>query len=281
MADGTDPNASQGGQSVVLDGNNWGQFVPDDLKDDLNFKPFEGKPVGEVFRSFVNAQRMIGGDKVIVPAGKNDTPAVWNEIFAKLGRPQTAEGYQLDPPTLPNGVTLDPEFDKTFKEISHFVGLLPWQTKALYQFYHQKAGANYESQVNGMTQAKQAAMEKAETTLKSEFGAKYSDKVELAKKVIRTYGGTPEETAAFVEQYGNDPRVIRTLVKLGDLVSEDKLKVGERPEWDSGAEGARKKAVDIMSNATNPLHGPYLNKTHPQHDEAVNEVERLFQLSAQ
>jgi hypothetical protein len=281
MADGTDPNASQGGQSVVLDGNNWGQFIPDDLKDDLNFKPFEGKPVGEVFRSFVNAQRMIGGDKVIVPAGKFDTPEVWNEVFSKLGRPGNADGYQFDPPTLPSGVQLDPEFDKTFKDISHYLGLLPWQAKGLYQLYHEKAGANYESQVTAMTQKQRETMEQAEATLKTEFGAKYADKIDLAKRVIRTYGGKPEEVNQFLERYGNDPIAIRTLVKLGDLVSEDRIKTGERPEWDTGAEGARKKAVDIMSNATNPLHGPYLNKSHPQHLEAVNEVERLFELSAQ
>ena len=55
-----------------------------DLKDDPVFKPFDGKPVYEVFKSFKNAQSMIGGEKVPVPAGKLNTTENWNYVLDKL-----------------------------------------------------------------------------------------------------------------------------------------------------------------------------------------------------
>lgn len=289
MADGTsDPLEGQGGQSggnggasqVVLDGSNWGNFIPEDLKEDQNFKPFEGKEIGDVLRSFVNAQRMIGADKVIVPAGKFDTPEVWSGVYDRLGRPKEPDGYKFETPQLPQGMALDPELEGSFKKFAHESGLSQKQAAGLYQFYNTWVTDRYTKFSQAQAQAQTQALEKAEKTLKDEFGAKYDDKVLLAKKVIRTYGGTPEEVEAFIGQQGNNPLVIRTLVKLGELISEDKLISGDKPEWDLGSEGSRKKAIDIMSNETNPLHKAYLDKSHIQHTEAVNEVERLFQMAA-
>ncbi len=286
---GTDP--PEGGQSggdpggtpasVVLDGTNWDKFIPEDLRDDQNFLPFQGKGVDEVLRSFVNAQRMIGADKFIVPAGKNDTPEVWAQVWDKLGRPKDVTGYQFNEPKLPEGMAIDKAFMENFTKFGHENGFTQKQASALFDFYNQWAGEQYQAFQTGREQAVKAAMEKAEETLRGEYGAKYDDKIVLARKVIMTYGGTPEETKAFIDRFGNDPTVIKTLVKLGELVSENKLVSGDRPDWDLGPEGARKKAVDIMANETNPLHKAYLDKTHPQHLEAVNEVERLFQAASE
>ena len=283
MADLTDPGTGQsgdGGQRTLLDGSNWSNFIPEDLRGDASFQPFEGKEVGDVFRSFVNAQRMVGSDKVIVPAGKHDTPEVWNGVFNKLGRPQSADGYQFQSPTLPEGMALDPNLEKSFKEVSHFLGILPWQAEGIYKFYNDHTGKAFQDYQTRVSESQRTAMEEATNALKQEYGSKLDDKLLLAKKVIRTYGGEPEKVEKFIDRFGNDPTVIRTLVKLGELISEDKLKSGEKPEWDLTGGDARKKAVDIMSNTANPLNKAYLDKQHPQHSEAVSQVENLFRMSA-
>jgi glutamate synthase domain-containing protein 2 len=276
----TDPQIVSGesgaSAQVTLDGTNWSNFIPPDLKDDQSFGPFAGKDVGEVLRSFVNAQRMIGADKVIVPAGKNDTPEVWNEVFNRLGRPKDVTGYQFEEPALPEGLPRDQELEEAFKKWSHEAGLNNKQAANLFKFYNEHQAQKY-TEYTATAQAKQReAFDQAVSTMKAEYGTKFDEKVLLAKKVIRTYGGTPEEVEAFIGQYGNDPRVIRTLVKLGEQISESKLISGERPGWEMTGEEARKKATDIMSNENNPLHKAYLSKDHPQHSEAVAEVERLF-----
>jgi hypothetical protein len=277
-----DPQSGQSGgeQKTVLDGTNWSTFVPDDLKDDPNFAPFQGKEVGEVLRSFVNAQRMVGADKVIVPAGKNDTPEVWKGVFDRLGRPQNTEGYKFETPKLPEGMALNPELEKSFKEVSLFLGILPWQAEGIYKFYNDHTGRAFQDYQTKVSEAQRTSFEAAESALKKEYGSKYDEKVQLAKKVIRTYGGTPEEAGKFIDRFGNDPTVIKTLVSLGELISEDKLISGEKPDWDLAGDEARRKAVDIMSNETNPLNKAYHNRQHPQHEEAVSQVENYFRMSA-
>jgi hypothetical protein len=38
---------------------------------------------------------MIGQDKVVIP-NKNSTEDQWNEVYDKLGRPESADKYTLD-----------------------------------------------------------------------------------------------------------------------------------------------------------------------------------------
>ena len=40
-------------------------------------------------------QKMIGQDKVVIPTN-NSTEEAWNEVYDKLGRPESAEKYSLD-----------------------------------------------------------------------------------------------------------------------------------------------------------------------------------------
>ena len=38
---------------------------------------------------------MIGQDKVVIPT-KNSTEEAWNEVYDKLGRPESADKYSLN-----------------------------------------------------------------------------------------------------------------------------------------------------------------------------------------
>ena len=46
-------------------------------------------------KSYINATQMIGKDKVAVP-NKNSTEDQWNEVYDKLGRPESADKYSLN-----------------------------------------------------------------------------------------------------------------------------------------------------------------------------------------
>ena len=50
--------------------------------------------MGALAKSYVNAQSMIGADKVAIP-GKHATDEDWGEVYRRLGRPDTPEGYEL------------------------------------------------------------------------------------------------------------------------------------------------------------------------------------------
>ena len=279
---GGDPGAGDGGgatpapppppASFVFDDNAF-NGLPDDLKNDPSVQLFKGKALPDIVKSYVNAQRMVGADKVAIPAGKNDTPEAWNEFYKRLGRPDDPDGYQLPKPAgFPEGLEANPDIEKVFKVISHKLGLTPKQAQELYGSFNQMQVTAF----NRQQEDKGKAMEAATETLKKDWGAKYDEKLTIAQKVIDTYGGKAEEISAFKDKFGNDPVAIRILANLGGLISDGNFVKGDSPTFLSTPQEAHKKAMDIMTNKANPLNEAYHKRMHIRHQEAVEEVERLF-----
>lgn len=244
-----------------------------DLKDDPVFKPFDGKPVYEVFKSFKNAQSMIGGEKVPVPAGKLNTPENWNYVLDKLGRPTSADGYKLEA-NLPDGFPKDEKLTEGFKQAAHYLGLLPWQAEGLFKFYNDaqvQAFQNIEAQ-----RAKQA--EDTESALIAKLGTKqkYDEYVKGAQAALKRFGGEPGTVEAFIEKHGNDPLVVEVFGNVAKGMMEDAVLRGDK-SFDLLGDDAQAKINDIMYNKENKLNAAYYNNSHPQHQYAVDEVARLME----
>lgn len=244
-----------------------------DLKDDPVFKPFDGKPVYEVFKSFKNAQSMIGGEKVPVPAGKLNTTENWNYVLDKLGRPKSADGYKLEA-NLPEGLPKDEKLTEGFKQVAHYLGLLPWQAEGLFKFYNDaqvQAFQNIEAQ-----RAKQA--EETESALIAKLGTKqkYDEYVKGAQAALKRFGGEPGTVEAFIEKHGNDPLVVEVFGNVAKGMMEDAALRGDK-SFDLLGDDAQTKINDIMYNKENKLYAAYYNNSHPQHQYAVDEVARLME----
>lgn len=244
-----------------------------DLKDDPVFKPFDGKPVYEVFKSFKNAQSMIGGEKVPVPAGKLNTTENWNYVLDKLGRPKSADGYKLEA-NLPEGLPKDEKLTEGFKQVAHYLGLLPWQAEGLFKFYNDaqvQSIQNIEAQ-----RAKQA--EETESALIAKLGTKqkYDEYVKGAQAALKRFGGEPGTVEAFIEKHGNDPLVVEVFGNVAKGMMEDAVLRGDK-SFDLLGDDAQTKINDIMYNKENKLYAAYYNNSHPQHQYAVDEVARLME----
>ena len=75
---------------------------------------------------------MIGQDKVAIP-NNNSTEEAWNEVYDKLGRPESAEKYNLSFKS--EDFPLDEGQIKTFAEQSHKLGLNNKQAQGILDFY--------------------------------------------------------------------------------------------------------------------------------------------------
>jgi hypothetical protein len=246
--------------------------LPDDLKAEPSIAAFKGKGVQDVLRSHVNAQRLVGADKIVVPTGKLDNDETWNSVYNKLGRPENPDGYKFDKPQLPEGVQIDEKTEKGFMVVAHQIGLNNKQASALFGMY----AKGVAEQFTKGGEAEKAALEAAETALKTEWGNKYDANITLAGKVIDTYGGKAEEVQAFKEKFGSDPVAIRVLANIGNLIGEGNFIKGQGPAFLDTPADAHKKAMDIMTNKQNPLYEAYFTKNHIRHNEAVDEVQRLM-----
>lgn len=270
---GIDPGANPGSQPkpgnqpLTINAELLGEF-----KDDPVFKPFEGKGLGDVFKSYKHAQTLVGAEKIPIPAGKLNTPENWNYVMDKLGRPKSADGYKLEA-NLPDGFPTDEKLTAGFKQVAHYLGLLPWQAEGLYKFYNDaqvEAFKEIEAQMSSQA-------EKTEAALMAELGTKqkYDEFVRGADAALQRFGGSPEDIAAFSEKFGNDPIAVKILGNVAKAMMEDAAIRGDK-NFDLFGEDAAAKVKNIMEDKANPLYEAYWSASHPQHQHAVDEVARLM-----
>jgi DNA-binding ferritin-like protein (Dps family) len=270
---GIDPGANPGSQPepgnqpLTINAELLGEF-----KDDPVFKPFEGKGLGDVFKSYKHAQTLVGAEKIPIPAGKLNTPENWNYVMDKLGRPKSADGYKLEA-NLPEGFPKDEKLTAGFKQVAHYLGLLPWQAEGLYKFYNDaqvEAFKEIEAQMSSQA-------EKTEAALMAELGTKqkYDEFVRGADAALQRFGGSPEDIAAFSEKFGNDPIAVKILGNVAKAMMEDAAIRGDK-NFDLFGEDAAAKVKNIMEDKANPLYEAYWSASHPQHQHAVDEVARLM-----
>ena len=118
-------------------------------------------------KSYVSLERQLSnGNKVAVP-GDNATPEEWDAFFAKTGRPEKPEGYELKAPEgIPEGVWSDEEA-KEFATMAHKLGLSKKAANALVSWQAERLGKAYASQQEQAETQRNGAI----AALKKEWGA--------------------------------------------------------------------------------------------------------------
>ena len=104
----------------------WKDSISEEYRKDPNIEKFT--EIDALAKSYINATKMIGQDKVAVPTN-NSTEEAWNEVYDKLGRPESAEKYSLDAKS--EVVKFDDTAIKSFAEQSHKLGLNNKQAQGL------------------------------------------------------------------------------------------------------------------------------------------------------
>lgn len=239
----------------------WMKSLPEELREDATLKSIQDLP--SMAKMLVSGQKMVGADKIIVP-GKESTDEDWGKIFNKLGRPEKSDGYALAKPEIPEDMPWEDKDVLAFQDVAHKAGLLPKQTKDLFDWYN---GIATEAFV-GTQKATQEAYDGAVTSLKKEWGGAYDQKIEQAHAAVRAFAGE-DDIKALDEGLGNDPRMIKLFAKIGAAVSEDKLK---------GTQGTN-TLVEVQGQINailgDPKH-PYHIKGHPEHAAAVSAMQELY-----
>ena len=117
-------------QPVPTVAKSWKEAIPEDLRNDPNISKFT--ELEALAKSYINATRMIGQDKVAVP-NNNSTDDQWNEVYNKLGRPESPDKYKLEVKS--DVVPLDDGAIKSFAENAHKLGLNNKQAQGILEFY--------------------------------------------------------------------------------------------------------------------------------------------------
>ena len=263
-----------GGGYVPMTGDAFVNALPPEFRGHTALAPI--KDMGSLVKSFVNAQGMVGADKLVLPkadAGDAD----WNPVYDKLGRPPAPDKYSVTMPkaeSLPKGFPYSEGDHKNLMKIFHDAGLTDRQAKKAFDAYIKQGTEEY-------TKASQAIMEK-QTALRAELQKKYGAdtpvKIEMAKQTVQRLGG--QELRNFMDQtgLGDHPAMVNLFLTLSDLIANDKMIMDKFVN--SGFISSKEEATSEIARLKldKDFMAAYTDQTNIGHAAAVERLGRLYKV---
>ena len=244
----------------------WKEAISEEFRNDPNIEKFT--EIDALAKSYINATQMIGKDKVAVP-NKNSTEDQWNEVYDKLGRPESADKYSLNAKS--EVVPIDDNAIKQFAENAHQLGLNNKQAQGILEFYKN----NMEGMAQQAKVDTETAQVQSEQQLRQEWGREFDTNVKKAGALAKA-NMNPEILDMQLKdgmRLGDHPEIIKGFAKIAGMMSEDKI-VSTESENVSSNTDVETEISDIMNNKD----GPYWNKSHPDHDKMVQQVYTLREM---
>ena len=256
-------------QTQPVSGKTWKEAISQEYRSNPNIEKFT--ELDALAKSYINAVSMIGTDKIPLP-GKSATDEQWNEVYNKLGRPESADKYTLEFKT--DVAPVDENVIKGFAQNAHKLGLNNKQAQGILEFYK----STLEGSAKEMSVNMESAQAEAANTLRSEWGKSYDENLRKASAVAQTYL-EPELLDTQLRdgsRLGDNPKVIKAFANIANLLSEDKIVGTEADNILQGRE-IEKEIEDLTSDR----QGAYWNKMHPNHNKVVNQVLALREMLSQ
>jgi predicted transcriptional regulator len=251
----------EGNRNVIenLDFGAWDhvkEMIPEEHRED---KVWETIPdTATLLKNYAHSQKTIS--KTIRVPGENATTEEWGEIFGKLGRPDTTEGYAGSwPEELIEGVPFDPELQSAVTAAAHKAGVLPQQLEEVVKAY---AGHH-----RGVALANEHELGQVQADLKEKWGPNFEMNSSLAYRAVSKIGGDDLHKVLDDTGLGNHPVMIDAFLRVGRLLAEDNI----IPSTVEGA-ATNQQALDKIAEIQNDTKHPY----HTGDKAAAEEMRKLF-----
>ena len=257
------PGSILGGEGTPIPGSeeSSGSFNPDTLPVELRNEPSlrNFKNVNDLAKSYANLVHKLGApSEELVRVPKDGDK---NEVYDKLGRPESPEAYQFV------GETPD-----HFRSFAHDTGLSQEQAGKFYDYMSEQARTDSE---NARKAYEQEQLD-YQQGLSKEWGDEYGKNSELARRAFLQFADP--DAVKFMEEsgLGNHPGLTKMFSRIGKAFSED----GRLMSGDDGRIGgmssttAEARIKELKSDKDFQL--AYNSATHPKHADAVKEITNLY-----
>ena len=244
----------------------WKETISEEFRNDPNIAKFT--EIDALAKSYINATRMIGSDKVIVP-NQNSNEDHWNEVYDKLGRPQSPDKYKFEIKS--DVVPFEETSIKQFAENAHKLGLNNKQAQGILEFYKNNVEQSAkQSEINIKT-----AQEQSQQQLRQEWGRAYDEKLNKAKSIAQANFSKELLNTQLKDGtvLGDNPEIIKGFANIANLLSEDKIISTESESVNQGRD-IQTEISKIMDDKS----GPYWNKSHPDHSKMVQQMFTLREM---
>lgn len=253
--------------SVAETSSDWRSMLPEDIRDHSALSSIHDVP--NLAKSFVNAQSMIGRDKIAIPS-QHSTPEDWDQVYNKLGRPESSDKYEMEVPE-----NSDEKFVGWYKDTAHKLGLNNAQAQMLANEY----GSFVQAHVEENTPDAKAMRDEQFEILKKEYGQKYSENIVLGQSIVNQFGEESMLNLPMADGtlLGDRPEFIRSMVSIGEFIKE---RISE-DAFEGIAKGQGGLSPDDITDQLTELeapNSPIFDSMHPQHREYTERRKRLYEV---
>jgi hypothetical protein len=257
----TPAEVAQGGS-----GNDFLSTIPEDLRDHPSLGPI--KDVENLARSYVNAQRLIGADKLPMPV--NPTAEDLDNIYSRLGRPESAEGYEI----AVDGNIVTEEVAKSYADVAHNLRLTPDQANGVLEYYRamvQESGSMSEA-------AESQQRNNTEMALRKEWGDEFDVRIEDAGKIAKQFGSSDllEMRLADGTKVGNHPDFIKAFANMAEFRSSVTSEDTVADSTISSTLSRREAQAEIESIMASSVYTDRKNVVGRQ--QAIDRVQELMEM---
>ena len=247
-------------------GNDFLSTIPEDLRDHPSLGPI--KDVENLARSYVNAQRLIGADKLPMPV--NPTAEDLDNIYSRLGRPESAEGYEI----AVDGNIVTEEVAKSYADVAHNLRLTPDQANGVLEYYRamvQESGSMSEA-------AESQQRNNTEMALRKEWGDEFDARIEDAGKIAKQFGSSDllDMRLADGTKVGNHPDFIKAFANMAEFRSSITSEDTVADSTISSTLSRREAQAEIESIMASPVYTDRKNVVGRQ--QAIDRVQELMEM---
>ena len=204
------------------------------------------KNLGSIVKSYLKTQQLMG--TAIQPLGEKPTEEQIKAHRAKVGCPDTAEGYEVaEPKDLPEGLAFDKELVKSAAQYSFDNHVPKGVFEGLVKLVMESQAGAYKQAIEARTAESDKTIEAAENQLKGKHGAKYDEFLETANRFY-DLPGNDEVNKAFTDlmkEHGlnSHPAVLEFFHEAYKLVKDDTVPGG----GDSSGKGTEPGQLDYST----------------------------------
>ncbi len=233
------------------------------------------KSPDDVMKSYRNLETATGvpPERLIkLPSAKDaNDPKVWNDIYAKLGRPESADKYVIPLPDGDKG-----EFATAVKPWMHEAGLSQSQATKLATKWNEHLATTQKQQLAEL----EATNATEVTQLKQAWGTDYDNRASLVDRAADTFGMKQDQLDALKTVMG--PKgAMEFLYNIGSKIAvEDKTvpgMSGQSTSMGMTSEAAIAKIAQLKSDKD--FAKLFSSSDGKQRMEARNEISRLHQIA--
>ena len=246
--------------SSESDNQDWRSGLPEELKNDSTLQNIND--VESAAKTLIHQQKMMGNR---IPIPKTDEEKA--ELYSKLGRPESADKYELNIPQEQQQFFPENSINE-FKNVAHNLGLNNEQANALIEYQSKAIQTDIEN--NGSRLA--INKEESENSLKQEWGLEYDKNIRSAQRALQVYGD-PEILELMNTEAGNNPAVVKLFARLGKEVTEDMAQNTQNNSLAVSPLDAKAEIEAVYADSNHAYH----NARDPKHKEAVEKVRQLHE----